>query len=79
MKKGKLCRALGHPGGEGGGGKCTRGQQVTARPAAELGAGLGAGLGPSGAPPHLPGHGAFPHSGAALDKRRRSNSSSLFQ
>lgn len=71
MKKGKLSRALGDPGEKGWEGKCTRRQQVTAGP--------GAGLGPSGAPPQMPGHGAFPHSGAALDKRRRISSSSLLQ
>lgn len=49
-------------GRKGGGGECTRGQQVTAV------------RGPSGAPPQLPGHGAFPHS---LDKRRCSSSSLL--
>lgn len=38
VKQGKLCRALEDPGGKGGGGKCTGGQQV------------GAGLGPPGAP-----------------------------
>lgn len=70
VKESKLCRALEDAGGKGGGGQCTREQQVMAGP--------GAGLGPSGVPQQMLGHGAFPHSGAALHKERRS-SSSLFQ